>query len=71
MTPFLEGETLCTIDTDKSTNDFELYDQGYIAKILVKEGTADLPVGAPIAVLVSDEASRLSIESPAVRGLDL
>lgn len=39
------GDVLCEIETDKATVDFENQEDGYIAAILVPEGTADVSVG--------------------------
>lgn len=39
------GDVLADIETDKATLGFEMQEAGYIAKLLVKEGTKDIPVG--------------------------
>lgn len=49
------GDVLCGIETDKATVDFELQDEGYIAKILFAENTKDIPLGTPLAILVEEE----------------
>lgn len=36
--------------------DFEATDDGFLAKKLLAEGTQDVPVGTPLAVVVEDEA---------------
>lgn len=46
------GEILCEIETDKATVGFEMQDEGYIAKILVSEGTADVQLGELLAIMV-------------------
>ena len=43
------------IETDKATVDFECVDDGFVAKILVPEGTSGVKVGTNIAILVEDE----------------
>ncbi len=48
------GDILAEIETDKATMEYEAVDEGVIAKILVPEGTADVAVNAPIAVLAAD-----------------
>lgn len=48
------GDVLAEIETDKATMDFEFQDEAYLAKILVPEGTKDIPVGKPIAVTVEE-----------------
>ncbi len=40
-----EGDLLCEIETDKATMGFETPEEGYLAKILLKEGTKDAPIG--------------------------
>jgi len=44
------GEPLVEIETDKATMDYEAYDSGTLAKILVPEGEL-VPIGTPIAEL--------------------
>ncbi|XP_051119939.1 dihydrolipoyllysine-residue acetyltransferase component 1 of pyruvate dehydrogenase complex, mitochondrial isoform X2 [Andrographis paniculata] len=48
------GDILCEIETDKATLEFECLDEGFLAKILVPEGSKDVPVGQPIAITVED-----------------
>jgi pyruvate dehydrogenase E2 component (dihydrolipoamide acetyltransferase) len=48
------GDILAEIETDKATMEYEATDDGVIAKILVPEGTADIAVNAPIAVLAAE-----------------
>ena len=47
------GDVLAEIETDKATMEYEAIDEGVIAKILVPEGTADVAVNQPIAVLAA------------------
>lgn len=49
------GVVLAGIETDKATVDFEMQEEGYIAKLLFAEGAKDIPLGTPIAILVEDE----------------
>lgn len=49
------GDIICGIETDKATVDYEVQDEGYIAKILFPENTKDIPLGTPLAILVEDE----------------
>ncbi|KAL5139324.1 Dihydrolipoyllysine-residue acetyltransferase component 1 of pyruvate dehydrogenase complex, mitochondrial [Glycine soja] len=44
------GDVLCEIETDKATLEFESLEEGFLAKILVPEGSKDVPVGQPIAI---------------------
>src|SRR5882762_4783658 len=48
------GDILAEIETDKATMEYEAIDEGVIAKILVPEGTADVAVNQPIAVLAAE-----------------
>src|SRR6266853_1581717 len=48
------GDILAEIETDKATMEYEAIDDGVIAKILVAEGTADIAVNQPIAVLATE-----------------
>ncbi|KAJ0102308.1 hypothetical protein Patl1_05970 [Pistacia atlantica] len=48
------GDILCEIETDKATVEFESLEEGYLAKILVPEGSKDVPVGQPIAITVEE-----------------
>ncbi|WP_315832957.1 pyruvate dehydrogenase complex dihydrolipoamide acetyltransferase [Bradyrhizobium prioriisuperbiae] len=48
------GDVIAEIETDKATMEVEAVDEGTIAKILVPEGTADVPVNDVIAVLASE-----------------
>ncbi|XP_049380876.1 dihydrolipoyllysine-residue acetyltransferase component 1 of pyruvate dehydrogenase complex, mitochondrial isoform X2 [Solanum stenotomum] len=48
------GDVLCLIETDKATLEFETLEEGFLAKILVPEGTKDVPVGQTIAITVEE-----------------
>src|SRR5689334_4184542 len=48
------GDVIAEIETDKATMEVEAVDEGTIAKIVVPEGTADVPVNQVIAVLASE-----------------
>ena len=48
------GDVIAEIETDKATMEVEAVDEGTLAKILVPEGTADVPVNDVIAVLAGD-----------------
>lgn len=49
------GDILASIETDKATIDFEMQEEGYIAKLLLVEGTKDIPLGTPVAILVENK----------------
>ncbi len=48
------GDVIAEIETDKATMEVEAVDEGTIAKIVVPEGTADVPVNDVIAILAGD-----------------
>jgi pyruvate dehydrogenase E2 component (dihydrolipoamide acetyltransferase) len=48
------GDIIAEIETDKATMEVEAVDEGVLAKILVPEGTQDIPVNQPIAVIASE-----------------
>ena len=48
------GDIIAEIETDKATMEVEATDEGTMGKILVPEGTADVAVNTPIAVILSD-----------------
>ncbi len=48
------GDVIAEIETDKATMEVEAVDEGTIAKILVPEGTADVPVNDVIAILAAE-----------------
>ena len=45
------GDILAEIETDKATMELDSPDDGIIQKIIVEEGTENIPVNSPIAVL--------------------
>ena len=46
------GDVIAEIETDKATMEFEAVDEGTMGRILVPEGTQDIAINAPIAVLL-------------------
>jgi pyruvate dehydrogenase E2 component (dihydrolipoamide acetyltransferase) len=48
------GDVIAEIETDKATMDYEAVDEGVLAKIVVPEGTTDVPVNQLIAVLAGE-----------------
>jgi pyruvate dehydrogenase E2 component (dihydrolipoyllysine-residue acetyltransferase) len=48
------GDVIAEIETDKATMEYEAVDEGTLAKILVPEGTPDVPVKTLIAVLAEE-----------------
>ena len=48
------GDVIAEIETDKATMEVEAVDEGTLARIVVPEGTADVPVNQLIAVLAGE-----------------
>ena len=48
------GDVIAEIETDKATMEVEAVDEGTLARIVVPEGTQDVPVNELIAVLAGD-----------------
>uniref|UniRef100_A0A8C6XFX1 Acetyltransferase component of pyruvate dehydrogenase complex n=1 Tax=Naja naja TaxID=35670 RepID=A0A8C6XFX1_NAJNA len=51
-----EGDLLAEIETDKATIGFEVQEEGYLAKILIAEGTRDVPLGTALCIIVEKES---------------
>ncbi len=60
------GDVIAEIETDKATMEFEAVDEGVIGKILVAEGTENVKVNEPIAVLVEEGESADDVTASAV-----
>lgn len=43
---------MASIETDKASVDFEMQEEGYIAKLLYPEGAKDVKLGQAIAIIV-------------------
>src|SRR3954468_16615401 len=48
------GDVIAEIETDKATMEVEATDEGTLGQILVPEGTADVAVNTPIAVILGE-----------------
>ena len=48
------GDVIAEIETDKATMEVESVDEGTLGKILVAEGTEEIPVNTPIAVILEE-----------------
>src|SRR6478752_5285964 len=62
------GDVIAEIETDKATMEVEAVDEGTIAKIVVPEGTADVPVNQVIAVLAGEGEDVRSAAAGAAQG---
>ena len=58
------GDIIAEIETDKATMEFEAVEEGTIGKILIEEGTENIKVNTPIAVLLEEgeSAEDISVE---------
>jgi pyruvate dehydrogenase E2 component (dihydrolipoamide acetyltransferase) len=57
------GDVIAEIETDKATMEVEAIDEGVLAKILVPEGTADVPVNQLIALIASEGEDPKSVSA--------
>jgi len=46
---------LTAIETDKAVVDFEMQEEGFVAKLMYPEGTKDIELGKTIAILVENK----------------
>lgn len=60
------GDVLAEIETDKATMEVEAVDEGTLGKILIAEGTENVAVNTPIAILLEDCENADAIASMAV-----
>ncbi len=59
------GDVLAEIETDKATMEVESIDEGTVAKLLVAEGTDNIPVGQVIAILTGEGEEAGAASAPA------
>jgi len=57
------GDVIAEIETDKATMEVEASDEGTLGKILVPEGTADVAVNTPIAVILGEGEDKSAIKA--------
>src|SRR6266699_1432163 len=57
------GDVIAEIETDMATMEVEAVDEGTLGKILVPEGTADVAVNTPIAVILGEGESASDIKA--------
>jgi pyruvate dehydrogenase E1 component beta subunit len=63
------GDVIAEIETDKATMEVEATDEGTLGKILVPEGTADVAVNTPIAMILSDGEDAAALKDAAPRAV--
>ncbi len=59
------GDVVAEIETDKATMEVEAVDEGTVARLLVAEGTENVKVNTPIAVLAGDGESAADVPATA------
>ena len=52
------GDLLAEIETDKATMEVEAVDEGFVEKLLFKEGDVNIPVNKPIAIISDQQDSK-------------
>ncbi len=52
------GDVIAEIETDKATMEVEAVDEGFIEKLLFKEGEVNIPVNKPIAIISGEQNSK-------------
>ena len=57
------GDVIAEIETDKATMEVEAIDEGVLAKIVVPEGTADVPVNQLIALIAGEGEDPKSVSA--------
>ncbi|MBX9776719.1 MAG: pyruvate dehydrogenase complex E1 component subunit beta [Xanthobacteraceae bacterium] len=57
------GDVIAEIETDKATMEVEAVDEGTLGKILVPEGTNDVAVNTPIAMILSEGEDAAALKS--------
>src|SRR5580704_9693631 len=57
------GDVIAEIETDKATMEVEAVDEGTLGKILVPEGTNDVAVNTPIAMILGEGEDAGSLKS--------
>jgi pyruvate dehydrogenase E1 component beta subunit len=63
--PVKAGDVIAEIETDKATMEVEAADEGTLGKILIPEGTADVAVNTPIAVILGDGEDASAVKEAA------
>src|SRR5918994_1410615 len=56
------GDIIAEIETDKATMEVEAVDEGRLGKILIAEGTDDVAVNSPIAMLLGEDEDASALE---------
>ena len=62
------GDVIAEIETDKATMEVEAVDEGTVGKIIIAEGSENVKVNEPIAVLLDDGESMDDVDLSALNG---
>jgi len=62
------GDVIAEIETDKATMEVEAVDEGTLGKILVPEGTPDVAVNTPIAMILAEGEDATSLKDGQAAG---
>ena len=58
------GDVIAEIETDKATMEVEAVDEGFVEKLLFKEGDVNIPVNKPIALISNQQSSQSRSSKP-------
>ncbi len=62
------GDVIAEIETDKATMEIEAVDEGKIGRIFIEEGTDNVAINTPIAIILADGEDESSIDNMATSG---
>ncbi|MGC1574548.1 MAG: biotin/lipoyl-containing protein, partial [Beijerinckiaceae bacterium] len=62
------GDVIAEIETDKATMEVEAVDEGVLAKIVVPEGTTDVPVNQLIGLIAGEGEDAKAVAKAAAQG---
>lgn len=57
------GEVIAEIETDKATMELEAVDEGILGKILIAQGSREVAVGSPIALLLEEGEEKSALDN--------
>ena len=57
------GDIIAEIETDKATMEYEAVDEGVMGQILAAEGTENIPVNTPIALILEEGEDSAALDS--------
>ncbi|WP_409049308.1 pyruvate dehydrogenase complex E1 component subunit beta [Candidatus Liberibacter sp.] len=61
--PITPGDILCEVETDKAIMEVESIDEGTLGKIIVPDGTRNVCINTPIAIILQEGETVADIES--------